>query len=130
MATLVRARTGDGRSFDDPSDADLASLVAELDPASRSPFLIVEKISGQPPGQYYSQVLRIDSETWQVEYRAGGPESHFQARVSGPYEDACATVARVISGWARDRPGWREGLAWTPLSPGQRRIVWPFRRRR
>jgi hypothetical protein len=99
----------DERSCDDPSDALLSDLLQELDQPGQ--FLVVEKTGLQPPGQHYSQAVLNDG-NWILEYRDGGPDRHFQARLSGPFQEVHEIVARVITGWARDRPGWRDELIW------------------
>nr|WP_225953253.1 DUF2199 domain-containing protein [Kibdelosporangium phytohabitans] len=80
--------------------------------------MIVDRV-GAPNDQYYIQ-LRISDELdyYDIEYRDGGPESHFTAVVNRDNEFAAhELVSRVIAQWAAGRDGWREALPWRPWAP-------------
>jgi hypothetical protein len=110
----VQAQTGDGQTADDPSDETLFDLLAAL--GGPDPFLVVERLDLEPAGQHYMQVYLNDDGSCDVEFREGGPDRHFAARVSGPFAfGGHQTVARVLCDWASRRPGWREALDWQPL---------------
>ncbi|MGI5346662.1 hypothetical protein ACQEU8_00425 [Streptomyces sp. CA-250714] len=113
---VLRAKTWSGDTFENPLEDDLFDLLSEMNLRHR--FVIVERLDKEPAGQHYMQVYLNDDMSCQVEYREGGPDQHFQALVPGPFEmSGHGTVAVVLKDWARDRPGWREALSWTPWSP-------------
>jgi hypothetical protein len=113
---LVRAIEWDGRSWDDPSEERLHDLLADMNLRYR--FVIVERLDREPAGQHYMQVYLNDDFSYQVEYREGGADKHFQAHVAEqPELIGVDPVARIVIDWAFDRPGWREALPWAPLSP-------------
>ncbi|MFF3323064.1 hypothetical protein [Streptomyces sp. NPDC002889] len=113
---LIRASEAGGRSIDDPSDEAVHDLLADMNLSW--PFVIVERLDREPVDEHYMQVHLNGDLSYQVEYREGSADRHFQAHVPsqgdviGPQP-----VARVISDWAHDRGGWREALPWTPWSP-------------
>ncbi|MFI8849733.1 hypothetical protein [Streptomyces sp. 891-h] len=113
MATPeLRAIEWDGTRWDDPSEDKLYDLLADMNLRFR--FVIVERPRRQPLGQHYMQVHLNDDFSYQVEYREGSAERHFQAHVPAqPPIIGCEPVARVLQAWAFDRPGWREALPWS-----------------
>ncbi|MFD8983699.1 hypothetical protein [Streptomyces sp. NPDC059564] len=114
----LRAIEWDGTGWDDPSEDQLHDLLADMSLTWR--FVIVERLGLEPADQYYMQVYLNDDLSYQVEYREGGPDRHFQAWVpsdGGPF--AVEPVATVLQDWAFGRPGWREALPWTPWSPAE-----------
>ncbi|CUW27145.1 MULTISPECIES: hypothetical protein [Streptomyces] len=117
-APVIRAIEWDGTAWDDPSEDKLHDLLADMSLTWR--FVIVERLDREPAGQHYMQVYLNDDLSYRVEYREGGPDRHFQARV--PRESdifAVEPVAEVVRDWAFGRPGWREALAWTPWRPDE-----------
>jgi len=117
MATpVVRAIEADGRSWDDPSQERLHDLLADMNLTYR--FVIVERVDREPAGQHFMQVYLNDDFSYQVEYSEGSADQHFQAHVARqPEIIGVEPVARVVSDWAFDRPGWRDALPWRPWSP-------------
>ncbi|WP_051366709.1 hypothetical protein [Hamadaea tsunoensis] len=101
----LRATEASGDSWDDPEPDKLASLVRDLDEANR--FLILERHDGPSLWQFYMQIYRNDDGSYAVEYRAGGPDSHFRAGVP-----TAERAAQVLTAWAADEPGWRDLLPW------------------
>ncbi|MFJ6798091.1 hypothetical protein [Streptomyces sp. NPDC091268] len=113
--TRLQAVEADGTSWDDPSEDQLHDVLADMNLSWR--FVIVKRLDLTPDDQYYMQVYLNDDLSYQVEYREGGPEKHFQAHVPREHETfAVEPVAEVVQAWAFDRPGWREALPWTPLA--------------
>lgn len=111
----LRAIEWDGTPWDDPSEDQLHDLLADMSLTWR--FVVVERLGPEPPGQHYMQVYLNDDLSYQVEYREGGPDRHFQAHVpagQGPF--SVEPVAKLLQDWAFARPGWREALPWTPLT--------------
>ncbi|MDF6042257.1 hypothetical protein LRD69_08780 [Streptomyces sp. JH14] len=117
MATpTLRAIEWDGTSWDDPSEERLHDLLADMSLTWR--FVIVKRLDLEPAGQHYMQVYLNDDLSYQVEYREGGPDKHFQATVPRRHEVfAVEPVAEVLQDWAYGRPRWREALPWVPWSP-------------
>ncbi|WP_328390040.1 hypothetical protein [Nocardia sp. NBC_00416] len=70
--------------------------------ADPNPYLIVERAS-----EVYIQTYRESADDYTVEYRDGGPERHFAARVTGP--DA---VADLIWDWTRQDRTRLDRLPW------------------
>lgn len=113
---VVRAMEWDGTAWEDPSDERLHDLLADMNLTAR--FVVVERLDREPAGEHYMQVYLNDDFSYQVEYRDGSAERHFQAHVPRQHSIiGCEPVARVLQSWAADRPGWREALSWTPWTP-------------
>ncbi|MGW3086158.1 hypothetical protein [Streptomyces sp. NPDC001108] len=113
---MIRAVEATGKTWDDPSEEALHDLLADMSLTWR--FVVVNRLGAEPAGQHYIQVYLNDDMSYQVEYREGGPDRHFQATVprdQGPF--SVEPVARVVQDWAAGRPGWREALPWAPWSP-------------
>lgn len=109
----LRAIEWDGKSWDDPSQTKLHDLLADLNMKFR--FVIVERLSVKPLGQHYMQVYLNDDHSYQIEYREGGPERHFQAQIDPQPELAgVEPVARILQDWASGGNTWRTALPWRP----------------
>ncbi|MFE7332073.1 hypothetical protein ACFU8W_45840 [Streptomyces sp. NPDC057565] len=117
MATpVLRAIEWDGTPWDDPSEEQLQDLLADMSLTWR--IVVVERLDLEPAGQHYMRVYLNDDLSYQVEYREGGPDKHFQALVPREHSVfAVEPVAEVLQNWAFGRPGWREALPWTPWAP-------------
>jgi hypothetical protein len=105
-APWVRVVESDGSAWDDPPDNILRDLLRALDP--ENPFVIVERMDLRPPGQNYMQVYFKGDGSYQVEFRDGGAERHYESQVAKPDK-----MTDVIADYALDRPGWRDSLKWT-----------------
>ncbi|MFH9085176.1 hypothetical protein [Streptomyces sp. NPDC017673] len=109
-APVIRAIEWDGTAWDDPSADQLHDLLADMSLTWR--FVIVERLDREPAGHHCMQVCLNDDLSYRVEYREGGPDRHFQARVPREHEVfAVEPVAEVVQAWAFERPGWRGGAA-------------------
>ncbi|MGW5176005.1 DUF6891 domain-containing protein [Streptomyces sp. NPDC004082] len=82
-------------------------------------FLVLQRIPDLP--DVFAQVWHEDGGDYTVEHRDGAADRHFQAAV-GRREDVIA----VLTGWARQEPGWDAGPAWSPLDMGPVREVPPL----
>lgn len=80
-----------------------ATWVHEL--AAPNPYLIVERAP-----EVYIQTYRESAEDYTVEFRDGGPDRHFTARVTGP-----GAVADLIWDWARQDRARLDRLSWERL---------------
>ncbi|MGW4198455.1 hypothetical protein [Streptomyces sp. NPDC005004] len=115
MATpWLRAIEDDGRTVDDPTEATLHDLLADMNLRHR--FVILERLDREPLDQHYIQAYLNDDMSYQVEYREGGADRHFGAHVPRPHElTGPEPVAKVMIDWAHDRQGWREALPWVRM---------------
>ena len=104
----LQAKPENGPPVDDPSEDQLRLLLEDLEHGKGS-FFIVERTSGSG-GQTYVQALREDDGRYLVEYRAGGHQQHFGTEVAD-----LPAAHRLITGWASERPGWKDGHTWTPV---------------
>jgi len=115
-APVLQAVDADGTTWDDPSAEQLHDLLAGL--SFTCPFVVLRRLDSEPTGQHYMQVYLNDDLSCDVEFREGGPDRHFQARV--PHDDeafAVDAVAEVLQAWAFGRAGWRDALSWSPWAP-------------
>ncbi|SCF72783.1 hypothetical protein [Streptomyces sp. Ncost-T10-10d] len=121
---MLQALEADGTPWDDPTEEQLHDLLANMTLTWR--FVIVRRLDLEPADQHYMQVHLNDDLSYQLEYREGGPDKHFQAcfdtRDQGPF--AVEPVAEVLRDWAFGRSSWRQALPWVPFTalpqPGSR----------
>ena len=71
-------------------------------PDPEAPYLIVDRAE-----QDFIQTWLTDDGTYQLEYREGGPESHFVV-----HTDDAALVTNVMWAWTIQDPGWRTAVDW------------------
>ncbi|HEY3503920.1 MAG TPA: hypothetical protein VGN37_14180 [Actinocatenispora sp.] len=111
---LLRAIDDGGHAVDDPTRDALHDLLADL--TLRNRFVILERLDLVPVDQHYMQAYLNDDVTYQVEYRDGGADKHFQAHYAPrPFEMfGPGPIADVMLGWAHDRQGWRAAMPWVP----------------
>ncbi|WP_328907794.1 hypothetical protein OG230_35000 [Streptomyces sp. NBC_00234] len=110
---ILRAIEADETVWDDPSDDRLHDLLADMSLSWR--FVVVLRLDLEPADQHYMQVYLNDDLSYQLEYREGGPEKHFQAEAERGHEIlGLEPVAKILQDWARGRPGWRDALPWRP----------------
>jgi hypothetical protein len=105
---MLRALTGSGQTWDDPSEDLLFELLSDIETGEEE-LLIVERTADKT-GQTYAQVCRADDGRYQVEHRDGDPGHHFQAFTADK-----RFAHSLITAWAFELPGWREAVAWEPL---------------
>lgn len=116
LKPVLRAVEASGRTVDDPTEEALCDLLSELNLRHR--FVILERLDREPVDQHYMQAYLHDDGSYQVEYREGGADRHYQAHVPSPHEvfGPQEAIAKVMTDWAHERPGWREALPWAPVS--------------
>ncbi|WP_163506861.1 hypothetical protein [Fodinicola acaciae] len=102
----LRASTSSGKTWDDPSEELILQLLDDMD-SGEEYFVIIDRLATP---QTYVQVGFAPTGEYQVEYRDGGPDRHFQAVASDK-----RLVHDVMTRWAFDRPGWQDLLPWQPL---------------
>lgn len=122
----IRATDGD-RVIDRPSEEQLHDLLADMNLSCN--FVIVERLAtdmdpDSNPDAYFIQVALNEEPnrgSYQVEYRDGNSDAHFQAIVlresewGRAFDSGFDQVVQVVCDWAADRPGWRTTLPWKPL---------------
>lgn len=112
MDAALRVETASGEAWENPSADLLFDLLSEMNLRHR--FVIVDRLDAEPVGQHYMQIYLNDNMSCQIEFREGGSDRHFAARVAGPFDmSGHETVAKVLQGWAFGKPGWREALPWS-----------------
>jgi hypothetical protein len=94
-----------------PTEAELAALVRRIG-AHGDGFLIAQRVPDLP--DEYIQVAHRTGGDYQLEYRDGSHDRHFQVFVAEP-----GIVADAMTGWARGERGWQEAFAWTLLDMGE-----------
>ncbi|MFF4579293.1 DUF6891 domain-containing protein [Streptomyces sp. NPDC001373] len=101
----VRTEPGESRDLYGPeARAALSALVARLGGAGDR-FLVVDRIPDEP--DVFVQVWHETGGDYELEYRAGAPDRHFQSRVA-----TAAEVAEAMCRWAGREEGWERGPAW------------------
>ncbi|MEV7602553.1 hypothetical protein AB0O91_34790 [Kitasatospora sp. NPDC089797] len=105
----ISVKSNDARHLRVTAD-ELAGLVRRIGAGADS-FLVVQRIPDLP--DVYIQVWHRDGGDYTLEHRDGSAARHFEVRVAGP-----AAVAAAMTGWARQEPGWDDGLAWELLDFG------------
>lgn len=103
---ILRAIKEAGDSYDDPSEDLLFMLLEDIDHGEGT-WVIVERLS-DPTQQTYAQVLRVNSDSWVVEHRAGSADTHFGTMVRGLRQ-----AHALLTGWAFDLDGWQQGATWS-----------------
>ncbi|WP_433726545.1 hypothetical protein ACQP0C_33475 [Nocardia sp. CA-129566] len=125
-APKLRAIDASGRTLDDPTDAEVHDLFASLN--ARWMFAIVERLDREPTNQFYFQIHLdyvgdqnpdADEEVdvdYDVEFRDGGPDEHYRARITGMYGfTGMDLLHKVFRAWRAEDPELRDLLQWEPL---------------
>lgn len=114
--------TDSDRTIENPSRTQLHDILADM--SFNAPFVIVDRLGGPEPGDYYIQVHLdedvdpADGHSYIIEFRDGGPDAHFRAttRDDAPwgsvFSPAFEAVVKVVQDWAFQREGWRTELSW------------------
>ncbi|MEU9042860.1 MULTISPECIES: hypothetical protein [unclassified Kitasatospora] len=72
--------------------------------------MVVERLDEERPGSSYIQVLLRENNTYQLEYRDGVAEQHFQTMTVSQEK-----VLVALLGWAAAKPGWQDGFMWNNI---------------
>ncbi|MFD5919603.1 hypothetical protein ACFVYP_22350 [Kitasatospora sp. NPDC058201] len=72
--------------------------------------MVVERVDGERSGDWYIQVLLCENNTYQLEYRNGVAEQHFQTLTVSQEK-----VLTALLGWAAAKPGWQDGFMWNNI---------------
>ncbi|MES5825206.1 hypothetical protein [Streptomyces sp. RG80] len=106
---MLQARDEHGRRVGNPEDSALSRMVANL--SRGNAFVIVERVDADADGDWYVQVWLRDDNTYQLEFRDGIAAEHYQTRTISQDK-----VIAALSGWAEERPGWKDAFMWSNIS--------------
>ncbi|MFJ8809795.1 DUF6891 domain-containing protein [Streptomyces sp. NPDC102490] len=110
----LRVETENGHTHTRPRAAELRELVARIGHAGDR-FLVVQRIPDIP--DVFAQVWHEEGGQYRLEHRAAA-DAFFGADL-----DDHDRVAGLLTGWARQEPGWDAGVAWEPIDLGPREDV-------
>ncbi|MEU6421718.1 DUF6891 domain-containing protein [Streptomyces spiralis] len=113
----VTVRTEDDRVRTRLSAGELRELVLRIGDAGDR-FLVLQRIPDLP--HVFAQVWHEAGGDWRLEHRRGA-DAFFGAELTDPER-----VARLLTGWARQEPGWDADVDWEPVQPGPREEVPPL----
>lgn len=113
----VTARTEDDRVRTRLSAGELRELVLRIGEVGDR-YLVLQRIPDLP--HVFAQVWHEAGGDWRLEHRCGA-DAFFGARLTDPER-----VARLLTGWARQEPGWNADMDWEPMDPGPREEVPPL----
>lgn len=110
----VKAETENGRTHTRVSAERLRQLVRGIGGAGDR-WLVLQRIPDLP--DVFAQVWHETGGDYRLEHRLGD-DGFFGADLP----DA-GRVADLLTGWARQEPGWDAGVDWAPVDPGPREDV-------
>ncbi|REH20493.1 MULTISPECIES: DUF6891 domain-containing protein [unclassified Streptomyces] len=113
-ALPLRVETESGQSHARIRAAELRELVLRIGHAGDH-FLVVQRIPDIP--DVFAQVWHEEGGEYRLEHRAAA-DAFF-----GTDLDDAHRVADLMTGWARQEPGWDAGVAWEPIDLGPRKDV-------
>ncbi|WP_327072168.1 hypothetical protein OG196_00630 [Kitasatospora purpeofusca] len=93
--------------FLDPDRRDLSEALGMLN-SPGGDFLVISR-ADKP--EVFVQAFRHGQDDWQVEYREGSADRHFQAEQN----QARDRTERLLWGWMSADPTWRESISWITL---------------
>lgn len=106
---MLQARDEHGRRVRNPKGSAVSQMVANL--GRGNAFVIVERVDDEVDGDWYVQVWLRDDNTYQLEFRDGTAAEHYQTRTISQEK-----VIAALSGWAEERPGWKDTFMWNNIS--------------
>ncbi|GAA5214807.1 DUF6891 domain-containing protein [Streptomyces thinghirensis] len=110
----IKAETENGQTHARIPAARLRDLVARIG-GTRDRFLVVQRIPDIP--DVFAQVWHEEGGDYRLEHRAAG-HLFFGTDLDDP-----GRVADLLTGWARERPGWDTGVDWEPIDLGPQEEV-------
>ncbi|MFG3245715.1 DUF6891 domain-containing protein [Streptomyces sp. NPDC048187] len=102
----LKVETESGRTHSRLRAAELGELVARIGQAGDR-FLVLQRIPDLP--DVFAQVWHEDGGEYRLEHRAAA-DAFFGTDLDDPHR-----VADLLTGWARQEPGWETGVAWEPI---------------
>ncbi|MFI7409924.1 DUF6891 domain-containing protein [Streptomyces sp. NPDC049627] len=110
----VKVETEHGEMYARMSEEHLRDLVLRLgEPGDR--WLVAQRIPDLP--DVFAQVWHEEGGDYRLEHRLGGASFH------GTSLADAGQVAALMSGWARQDPGWDAGVSWEPIDLGPQEEV-------
>lgn len=92
-----------------PSKPAIGMMLANL--RRGNAHMVLERVDEERPGSWYIQVLLRENNTYQLEYRDGVAEQHYQTQTISQEK-----VLGALLGWAVAKSGWRDGFMWHSLA--------------
>ncbi|MBD0675673.1 hypothetical protein [Streptomyces sp. CBMA156] len=91
-----------------PSKLAIGTMLANL--RRGNAHMVLERVDEEQPGSWYIQVRLRENNTFQLEYRDGVAELHYQTLTISQEK-----VLGALLGWAGAKPGWRDGFMWNNI---------------
>ncbi|WP_191898883.1 hypothetical protein [Kitasatospora aureofaciens] len=91
-----------------PSKPAIGTMLANL--RRGNAHMVLERVDERQPGSWYIQVRLRENNTFQLEYRDGVAELHYQTLTISQEK-----VLGALLGWAGAKPGWRDGFMWNNI---------------
>ncbi|MFJ6432583.1 hypothetical protein [Streptomyces sp. NPDC091416] len=106
---MLTATDEHGHVVKRPSRPAIGRMLANLQRGNA--HLVLERVNEEHPGSWYIQVLLRENNTYQLEFRDGVAELHYQTQTI-----AREKVLVALLGWASMKPGWRDGFMWNNIA--------------
>lgn len=98
-----------GHAVKRASEAAIGTMLANL--RRGNAHMVLERVDEERPGSWYIQVLLRENNTFQLEYRDGVPELHYQTLTISQEK-----ILGALLGWASSKPDWRDGFMWNNIA--------------
>ncbi|WP_191134252.1 hypothetical protein [Streptomyces sp. col6] len=92
-----------------PSKPAIGTMLANL--RRGDAHMVLERVDEERPGSWYIQVLLRENNTYQLEYRDGVAELHYQTQAISQEK-----ALGALLGWAGAKSGWRDGFMWNNIA--------------
>lgn len=106
---MLTATDEHGHVVKRPSRPAIGRMLANL--RRGNAHLVLERVDEERPGSWYIQVLLRENNTYQLEYRDGVAELHYQTQTISQEK-----VLGALLGWAGADPDWRDGFMWNDIA--------------
>lgn len=115
--TMLSATNERGLVVRNPSEPAIGTMLAGL--RRGNTFMILERTDEDRPGSWYIQVLLRQNNTYQLEFRDGVAELHYQTTTVSQEK-----VLGALLGWTGAKNDWRDAFNWNNIAsefgPGER----------
>lgn len=98
-----------GHAVKRPSRPAVGRMLASLQRGNA--HLVLQRVDEERPGSWYIQVLVHENNTFQLEYRDGVAELHYQTQTISQEK-----VLKALIGWAGATTDWRDSFMWNNIS--------------
>ncbi|MER7760753.1 hypothetical protein [Streptomyces sp. NPDC097619] len=92
-----------------PSKPAIGTMLANL--RRGNAHMVLERVDEGRPGSWYIQVLLRENNTYQLEYRDGVAELHYQTQTISQEK-----VLGALLGWVGAKSGWQDGFMWNNIA--------------